>query len=267
MSEKERLPPPRTVPLSGRDDVLVTVNRCPFCHDDVGAGDRSAVACRRCLARHHTACWNEAGHCSACRGTERLAPEIVRRRPRAFFALRLTIIALALVGLLTLSLIGYLVFLAPHGAFIEPAGSTPPVAAEASEYRARRVPIGRTVLVTDGRHYGAIVFERQAQFPEHAKFRYYLRREGRGTLDRRDPKVEWGRGETKEVSPTQLRVQFGPFDFQWSVATPGWGYVYAGKSARFHLTEEPPENVDPTHPSLVYHDDEGNPFTPPGDSR
>jgi len=46
------------------------VNRCPFCHDDVQTEE--AVACRDCLARHHTSCWDEGAGCSSCSGTVRL---------------------------------------------------------------------------------------------------------------------------------------------------------------------------------------------------
>ncbi|MBX3469878.1 MAG: hypothetical protein KF878_23635 [Planctomycetes bacterium] len=47
--------------------------RCPFCHDDVRLADADWVACAGCLARHHGACWAEAGRCGACQGAEALA--------------------------------------------------------------------------------------------------------------------------------------------------------------------------------------------------
>ncbi|MBX3467347.1 MAG: hypothetical protein KF878_10690 [Planctomycetes bacterium] len=51
-----------------REDVRLAAARCPFCHDDVhpDAGDVACVACERCLARHHEACWDEARRCGAC---------------------------------------------------------------------------------------------------------------------------------------------------------------------------------------------------------
>lgn len=43
--------------------------RCPWCHDDLPAGlagaEAAVVACARCAAPHHVACWVEAGRCSA----------------------------------------------------------------------------------------------------------------------------------------------------------------------------------------------------------
>jgi hypothetical protein len=39
--------------------------RCPYCHTDLAQGEER-VACERCGAWHHPACWEEAGSCSAC---------------------------------------------------------------------------------------------------------------------------------------------------------------------------------------------------------
>lgn len=47
--------------------------RCPFCHEGVRVEDADWVACAHCLARHHDACWGEAGRCGACGAGERLA--------------------------------------------------------------------------------------------------------------------------------------------------------------------------------------------------
>jgi hypothetical protein len=49
-------------------------SRCPYCHDACGEDDDVAV-CRRCLARHHTECWNAADACGTCKG-ERVLIEI-----------------------------------------------------------------------------------------------------------------------------------------------------------------------------------------------
>jgi hypothetical protein len=51
---------------------LEAVQRCPFCHDSITIDTADQVACKRCLARHHLACWNESGSCGACRATEPL---------------------------------------------------------------------------------------------------------------------------------------------------------------------------------------------------
>lgn len=37
--------------------------RCPYCHD---APPRTGRVCAGCLARHHDACWREAGACASC---------------------------------------------------------------------------------------------------------------------------------------------------------------------------------------------------------
>lgn len=51
--------------------------RCPFCHDDAAAD--GTVACAECLARHHSACWDEGGRCAAC-GVERRLESLDERR-------------------------------------------------------------------------------------------------------------------------------------------------------------------------------------------
>ncbi len=44
-------------------------SRCPYCHDDCDA-EQANVVCNDCLARHHAACWAEAGNaCGGCRST------------------------------------------------------------------------------------------------------------------------------------------------------------------------------------------------------
>lgn len=70
--EKPRpAPPPDVAP---RSDVHVAASptRCPFCHDEASAA--GSVACQGCLARHHAACWDEAGRCAACGAAVKLAP-------------------------------------------------------------------------------------------------------------------------------------------------------------------------------------------------
>lgn len=60
---------------SERDDVVVAGSRCPFCHDAVKPDGSAWVACAACLARHHAACWDEAGRCGACGHAARLTAE------------------------------------------------------------------------------------------------------------------------------------------------------------------------------------------------
>lgn len=48
-----------------RSSTAADLSRCPFCHEGVGDADEQ-VACQRCLARHHRACWGEGGRCSSC---------------------------------------------------------------------------------------------------------------------------------------------------------------------------------------------------------
>ncbi|MEZ0228462.1 MAG: hypothetical protein ACAI25_07535 [Planctomycetota bacterium] len=60
-----------------RTDVKVAASlvRCPYCHSDVAPDAAGWVACEKCLARHHTACWDEGGRCSTCGATARLRSE------------------------------------------------------------------------------------------------------------------------------------------------------------------------------------------------
>ncbi len=54
--------------------------RCPFCHTCVDMDEEDWVACRGCLARHHLACWGEAGACSTCQRTD-FMPATTAREP------------------------------------------------------------------------------------------------------------------------------------------------------------------------------------------
>lgn len=38
--------------------------RCPYCHTDVAIEE--AVACTRCMARHHDECWDSHKECASC---------------------------------------------------------------------------------------------------------------------------------------------------------------------------------------------------------
>ena len=55
----------------------LALHRCPFCHTAVD--DRqTTVNCRRCLAEHHRACWEESRACSSCRSPLNFDPERVQ---------------------------------------------------------------------------------------------------------------------------------------------------------------------------------------------
>ncbi len=48
--------------------------RCPYCHDELLAGQRT-VACTGCEARHHAACFKTNQRCATCGGKTAGAPE------------------------------------------------------------------------------------------------------------------------------------------------------------------------------------------------
>ncbi len=49
--------------------------RCPFCHEDLAAADRTLIAgCADCGARAHLDCTREHGACAACGGSNLLLP-------------------------------------------------------------------------------------------------------------------------------------------------------------------------------------------------
>lgn len=97
--------------IAPRDDVHVHGAgglRCPFCHDDVNIDATVPwVACEKCLARHHEACWGEAGRCGGCAhdvalaGRLRAGSRSAEEPPRSLAALW----ALLAVGLLTVAVI------------------------------------------------------------------------------------------------------------------------------------------------------------------
>lgn len=245
--------PIEPTPVPDRDDVHVVANRCPFCRDDVSVDDDATLVCQRCLARHHTPCWSEdkrgGGRCSACGATERLAP--VKAPTLRARSTRALLLLLATIGVLTLALIAAaFLLLTPGGSQVEPTDHY--VAMQSLEPRAFQVPDGATLLVSDGTHTGAVVFDSQATYPEKATFRWFLR-DGPGPLDPADPAVRTGTGET--VRETGLRVRFGPFDLEWSCGREGLGWVYASPTARLRLTPTPPARVDPT--TQTYLDDAG----------
>ncbi|MEZ6188981.1 MAG: hypothetical protein R3F62_28745 [Planctomycetota bacterium] len=81
MNEKTQPEPARPVDPELAEAVRqgVKAQRCPYCHEDCAA--EGSVVCSGCLARHHTACWDEAHACSACGATQRLVQEGPPPRP------------------------------------------------------------------------------------------------------------------------------------------------------------------------------------------
>lgn len=79
MEREARSERPAIAAEKGSEEVLVTRStlRCPFCHLDVDPAGNEWVACRQCLARHHTSCWKESRACGSCGEGESIAP-----RPR-----------------------------------------------------------------------------------------------------------------------------------------------------------------------------------------
>jgi len=93
--EKEETPelaepedrPPDAAPTEvvRREDIVVSgsLARCPYCHSDVVPEANDWVACRSCLARHHTACWWEGGKaCATCGKRRHIAPRRSAARVR-----------------------------------------------------------------------------------------------------------------------------------------------------------------------------------------
>jgi tetratricopeptide (TPR) repeat protein len=60
-------PSPGPASVVERDDVKVGQNRCPYCHTKVRVAEDEWLLCEACLARHHTACWEEGRCCGTCR--------------------------------------------------------------------------------------------------------------------------------------------------------------------------------------------------------
>lgn len=112
--------------------VRVAGNRCPFCHDDVLS--TGSVACQECLARHHSACWDEGQECSACGATVKLAageeavlPAKTKRKP----GLLLLAIAL-LIGISFFGLVFQSTSSSPREVSPPRAVSSPPPASDPS---------------------------------------------------------------------------------------------------------------------------------------
>lgn len=76
--DEEERPGPLEIRLEAKPEGLL---RCPFCHDDLPEEAPDWVACRSCLARHHSGCWTELGRCSACGNNRGLT--IAGGRPEA----------------------------------------------------------------------------------------------------------------------------------------------------------------------------------------
>ena len=68
-----------------RPDLKVNRPRCPYCHDDIVAGDANR-ACYACLTWHHSECWNYSG-CVTCGGGPPEPPSEPKREPSRIDAL------------------------------------------------------------------------------------------------------------------------------------------------------------------------------------
>ncbi len=97
---EKRLPIEPAPTEAPRADVKVASSlvRCPYCHADVASDAAGWVACEKCLARHHTACWDEGGRCSTCGGTARLRAD----KPASRGAKLAAFLIAAIVALLVL---------------------------------------------------------------------------------------------------------------------------------------------------------------------
>lgn len=83
------------------------------------------------------------------------------------------------------------------------------------------IPDGNIILVKDGNTYGAFILKNQRMDPETTDFTWYLRSDGKGSLDPADKAVSSG-----SVSKTKQLIEFGSFQVEWSVSTNGSGYIY-----------------------------------------
>ncbi len=52
-----------------RSRIEIKRENCPFCRDAVRPGEEN-VACKACLAWHHSECWEDHGACATCGGTQ-----------------------------------------------------------------------------------------------------------------------------------------------------------------------------------------------------
>ncbi|MDF1662358.1 MAG: hypothetical protein P1V97_11340 [Planctomycetota bacterium] len=81
--EKQR---PQENPPEGqnpeRDDVHLSANRCPYCHENVEISALDWVSCRSCQARHHKDCWSELGCCGSCKEERYLSDASETSRPQ-----------------------------------------------------------------------------------------------------------------------------------------------------------------------------------------
>jgi hypothetical protein len=75
--------------------------RCPFCHGDIAPRGDDWVACRDCLARHHSACWSELHACSTCGRRDFLGTtrEVLPPRPPHLKAITFGVLLGAIFGL------------------------------------------------------------------------------------------------------------------------------------------------------------------------
>jgi hypothetical protein len=272
MKEGQERPEPRDV--VPRDDVHVGVNRCPFCHDDVDATDRAALVCQGCLARHHGACWSEAGRCGACKGTTPLAvarpvarePEgrvaVVAPQSASSAAVVVGVVFVVAVALLLLFSATLLVAGREQAVAAPPVVMAPPppraapttVAAVAEDPRPSGMRSGgttvrapATVLLWDGEQRRAITIRGVGErlFPEYdihvvEQGRFVRLGQGSGSFS---VGGGWSYG--------YLHVQ--PFSLGFTVdARTGELTVFRVGPVRLCVTDASPTDVDPADPRFEY---------------
>jgi hypothetical protein len=210
-------PPPG---LAQRDDVRLLANRCPFCRDDVSQDSELSVACQACLTRHHAPCWQEAGRCSSC-GDERVLARLkTPRRGKAILG-RLAYVSLGFMLAMGL-IVGAVVYVAFQVYDGSQAGTV-----QASTDRARSVPDGAVVQVSDGSVYGAFRLYGQSTSPEQASYSFrWVDAQG---------KLHSGEGVARRSSGPgggqhSPYVIFGPFSLEWSMSGAGSGWIYPGST-------------------------------------
>ena len=86
------------------------------------------------------------------------------------------------------------------------------------------LPDSTHVLVRKGNAFGGFELIDQITDPESCAYNWWYRRDGKAGFD---ASVERGRGEANKENG--MKIQFGPFDFQWSMAAKGSGWIYYGK--------------------------------------
>jgi hypothetical protein len=96
------------------------------------------------------------------------------------------------------------------------------------------LPDGTVLLLRKKHAFGAIILDRQREFPQQVDFTWYYRDDGGSILDPHEPNVLTGQGHSRGSGMPEIR--FGSFAVGWSVAATGLGYVYYER-----LANDPPQ--------------------------